>query len=77
MVLNINEINKRLREDAKGFISECEDAYAKKVDDAARTIAEGIRHSNIVLLSGPSGSRKTTAAMKIDQALEGEVIGTR
>ena len=58
MVLNIREINERVRSDAKGFVLECEAAYAQKVDDAARKIAGGIKKSNVVLLSGPSGVRQ-------------------
>ena len=54
MVLNIREINERVRSDAKGFVLECEAAYAQKVDDAARKLPGALK-SNVVLLSGPSG----------------------
>ncbi|NLG53594.1 MAG: AAA family ATPase [Clostridiales bacterium] len=76
MVLNIREINERVRSDAKGFVLECEAAYAQKVDDAARKIAGGIKKSNVVLLSGPSGSGKTTTAHKLAATLEKYGINT-
>jgi uridine kinase len=66
----LSAINDAIRRDTKGFLAECDAAYEQKVQDAARRIAEGVRHSPIVLLSGPSGSGKTTTAGKIDEALE-------
>ena len=45
-------------------------AFAKKVETAARKIAEHRSVSHVILLSGPSGSGKTTTALKIEEQLE-------
>ena len=77
MILDLNEVNRRVRQDAAGFVQECEAEYAKKIDDAARTIASRIDSSPIILLSGPSGSGKTTSALKLQKALEAYGVGTK
>ena len=69
MSYQLSEINRRIRTDAAGFLEECDQWYARKVDTAAQRILENRAKSPIVLLSGPSGSGKTTTAMKIAQAL--------
>lgn len=70
MAYDLKEINFRTVADPKGFISECDEAYAKRVEAAADKIIENSRRSPIVLLSGPSGSGKTTTARKISEELE-------
>ena len=59
-----------MRSDPKGFVEECDAAYNKKIETAAKMIAENRAKSRIVLLSGPSGSGKTTTAKKIEAKLE-------
>ena len=76
MAYSLTEINRRCREDAAGFIAECDAVYASRLEMAADRIAENLKRSPIVLLSGPSGSGKTTTAMKICEALERRGIGT-
>jgi len=63
-------INKRARDDPKGFALECEAIYNRKVMEAAAGIAERSEKSRVVLLSGPSGSGKTTTALKICDAIK-------
>lgn len=70
MAYSLKEINEAVRSDPKGFVEECDAAYNKKIETAARKIAENRDKSRIVLLSGPSGSGKTTTAKKIEAKLE-------
>ncbi len=70
MAYSLKEINDAVRTDPKGFVEECDAAYNKKIEKAARQIAENRSKSRIVLLSGPSGSGKTTTAKKIEAKLE-------
>ena len=70
MAYQLDEINFRTVTDPKGFVADCDAAYAAKVEQAALKILDNRAHSPIVLLSGPSGSGKTTTAMKIAEALE-------
>ncbi len=70
MAYSLKEINEAVRSDPKGFVEECDAAYSKKIEKAARQIAENRSKSRIVLLSGPSGSGKTTTAKKIEAKLE-------
>ena len=70
MAYSLKQINEAVRSDPKGFAEECDAAYNKKIESAARKIAENRDKSRIVLLSGPSGSGKTTTAKKIEAKLE-------
>ena len=70
MAYSLKEINDAIRNDPKGFVEECDAAYNKKIEKAARQIADNRANSRIVLLSGPSGSGKTTTAKKIEAKLE-------
>lgn len=70
MAYNLKEINDAIRSDPKAFTEECDAAYAKKIETAARKIAAHREESHIILLSGPSGSGKTTTALKIEEQLD-------
>lgn len=70
MAYDLKDINFRTVSDPKGFIDECDEVYAKRVETAADMIIENSLRSPIVLLSGPSGSGKTTTARKISEALD-------
>lgn len=70
MAYSLKEINDAVRLDPKGFVEACDAEYNRKIEAAARKIAENRRRSRIVLLSGPSGSGKTTTAKKIEAKLE-------
>jgi len=70
MAYSLKEINEAVRADPKGFVEECDAAYNRKIEAAARKIADNLTNSRIVLLSGPSGSGKTTTAKKIEAKLE-------
>ena len=70
MAYSLTQLNDAVRTDPQGFVQECDAAYNKKIESAARKIADNLKRSRIVLLSGPSGSGKTTTAKKIEARLE-------
>ena len=70
MPYSLTQLNDAIRSDPKAFVEECDAAYARKVEAAAKKIAEHRDQSHVILLSGPSGSGKTTTALKIEEALE-------
>ena len=70
MAYSLSQINDAVRSDPRGFAQECDAAYNKKIEAAARKILENLSNSRSILLSGPSGSGKTTTAKKIQAKLE-------
>lgn len=70
MAYQLQEINRRIREDVKGFLEECDGEYSLKVARAADCIIRNMKKSPVVLLSGPSGSGKTTTAKKVEEELK-------
>ena len=70
MAYSLSKINDAVRSDPQGFVQESDEAYNRKIEAAARKIADNLSKSRIVLLSGPSGSGKTTTAKKIEAKLE-------
>ncbi|MEY8387738.1 nucleoside kinase [Oscillospiraceae bacterium 38-13] len=76
MSYSLKQINEAIRGDPAAFAQECDAQFARKVENAARKIAEHRSESHIILLSGPSGSGKTTTALKIEEKLEEMGIGT-
>ena len=76
MPYSLTRINEAIRRDPAGFAAECDAAFAKKVETAAKKIAEHRGESRVVLLSGPSGSGKTTTALKIEEQLDHKGIET-
>ena len=76
MAYQLEEINRRLKEDPAGFVAECDGVYQKRLETAADRILERMKLSPIVLLSGPSGSGKTTTALKLEQELERRGVQT-
>jgi len=73
----LDEINRRIETDPKGFVDECEWIYGQEIDSAADMIASGISRSRIVMLAGPSGSGKTTSARRIRESLEKRGVKAR
>ena len=70
MAYSLSKINEAVRSDPLGFVQESDAAYERKIEAAARKIADNLSRSHIVLLSGPSGSGKTTTAKKIEAKLK-------
>jgi uridine kinase len=75
-VYSLKQINEAVRSDPAAFAQACDAAFEKKVEAAARRIADHRAESHIILLSGPSGSGKTTTALKIEERLKGMGIET-
>ncbi len=65
MAYQLQEINRAIRSDVRGFLAECDEKYHQKVLMAADRIVKQLKTSPFVLLSGPSGSGNTTTALKI------------
>ena len=76
MPYSLKQINEAVRSDPKAFAEECDEAFQKKVQTAAKKIADHRGESHIILLSGPSGSGKTTTAMKIEEVLDNSGVET-
>lgn len=70
MIRNIDDINKKLSDNEKNYISVTDKDYFEKVYKIASEIKENRNEKPIVLLSGPSGSGKTTTAMLIEKLLD-------
>ena len=70
MAYFIEEINRRVKDDPKGFIADVDMSYARRIEQAANAISKNLAVSPIVLLSGPSGAGKTTTAKRIEDELE-------
>lgn len=70
MPYSLTQLNEAIRSDPQAFVEECDAAFAKKVENAAKKIADHRTESRIILLSGPSGSGKTTTALKIEEQLD-------
>ena len=57
----VEQINKNISADPKGFITACEGAFSNKVTAVADSIAD-LPGNRLVMLAGPSSSGKTTTA---------------
>jgi len=76
MTYQLEEINRRAKEDPEAFVAECDADLGSRVRDAADRIEAHLSVSPIVLLSGPSGAGKTTTAKMIEDELERRGINT-
>lgn len=74
--VKLEEINYQIKSDAEGYITECEKAYADRINEIAESIMSCIISRPIILLSGPSGAGKTTTALKIEMQLDSMGIET-
>ncbi|MBQ8503652.1 MAG: hypothetical protein IJ491_05170 [Clostridia bacterium] len=68
--LTVESINKKLIDNPKSFIEECETAYGEKISSIARDVS-GKPGRELVMLAGPSSSGKTTTAKMLKYAIEG------
>ena len=66
----ITDLNREINTDSARVVKEAEDLYHRQLEAAADTVAESCGEKPIVLLSGPSGSAKTTTAMRLKALLE-------
>lgn len=69
--LPVHELNKRLNTDAPAEVERGEKLYLRQLEKASEVIAEKVDEKPIILLSGPSGSAKTTTAHRLKLLLGG------
>lgn len=69
-ILPVNELNKSLNENSEKVVKEAEELYHLQIEAASDALAENCGQKPIILLSGPSGSAKTTTAMRMKALLE-------
>ena len=62
----ISEVNRRLREDAAGFVREAEDAYDKQVTAIAAHIRDHADTCPVVLLMRPPVSRSNCPGVMME-----------
>ncbi|MGI6004959.1 MAG: hypothetical protein ACOX88_06050 [Christensenellales bacterium] len=63
----LEDVNRRISQDAPAFIDEAERGYAAQIDGAIREILA--RGAHLIFLSGPSASGKTTTARLLRRKL--------
>ncbi|MCI9415318.1 MAG: hypothetical protein HFJ79_09115 [Clostridiales bacterium] len=63
--LKLETINRRVQADPTAFVEEENRRYEGELEALTRTLAVGLGHHGIVMLSGPSSSGKTTTALKL------------
>ena len=68
--MDIISINKAVNSSAEKFISQAEQVYKEKIENAAKQIMRSASQKPVILLSGPSGSGKTTTAKLIERYLD-------
>ena len=76
MAYSLKHINELAKNDPKAFVEGTEAEFQRKLELAAKRIADNRDKSHIILLSGPSGSGKTTTAMKIEKLLDESGVET-
>ena len=69
-ILPVNKLNEDLNRDAFEAVKAGEAFYHDQLVSAADKIAPSAKEKPIILLSGPSGSSKTTTAMRLKALLE-------
>lgn len=69
-VLSVKDLNKAISQDTRAVIGEAENFYFQQLHASADMVALTAEEKPIVLLSGPSGSAKTTTAMRLKRQLE-------
>ena len=74
--LPVNELNSSLNTNAAAEVELAEKRYRRQLEKAASVIAKGVEEKPIILLSGPSGSAKTTTAHRLKLLLDGMGINT-
>lgn len=75
-VLPVEKLNKQLNADARAEVELAEELYRNQLAEAAELISRSAEERPIVLLSGPSGSAKTTTAHRLKALLEEKSLKT-
>jgi uridine kinase len=75
--LTVDSINQAIMKNPESFIKLSEDIYSANIKTAARNIRLLSASKPIVLISGPSGSAKTTTAKRLCESLEKHGVPAR
>ena len=70
MIITTKTINGKIVADESGLITESENFVLSQIDNTAEKIADSLDEKPIILIAGPSGSSKTTSAMKLSSAIK-------
>ncbi len=75
-ILNVHEMNEAIKNAPARFIEEAEQTYRNEIQNVADHILDRDHTMPIILISGPSGSAKTTTALRLGTLLEnaGKVV---
>ncbi|MBR5091406.1 MAG: nucleoside kinase [Ruminiclostridium sp.] len=68
--ITLNELNHSVKNDPGSFIEKAEQTYHSEIRNVADHILDREHHLPIILISGPSGSAKTTTALRLATMLE-------
>ncbi|MBQ9483635.1 MAG: nucleoside kinase [Ruminiclostridium sp.] len=68
--LTLGELNGSVKNDLKVFIEKAEQNYRNEIKNVADHILDSDHNMPIILISGPSGSAKTTTALRLATMLE-------
>ncbi len=69
-ILTLNELNHSIANDRESFIEKAEANYRNEIRNVVDHILDKDHHLPIILISGPSGSAKTTTALRLATMLE-------
>lgn len=68
-ILQVSKLNSLINSDIQSFINKSEEMYADEINAISDKIIEQHIEKPITLVSGPSGSAKTTTALRIKEKL--------
>ena len=68
--LDLHTLNSSVEKSPKSFVETAEEAYLNEIKNVANNILNREHHLPIILISGPSGSAKTTTALRLGTLLE-------
>lgn len=74
--IRVEEVNRLVAENPKGFFEVCNARYEGELSQVADRIARRAGHRQFILLAGPSASGKTTTSLKLKAGLMARGIRT-
>ena len=69
-ILDLHTLNSSVEKTPEAFIEQAENNYRDEIKNVADNILNREHHLPIILISGPSGSAKTTTALRLGTLLE-------
>lgn len=73
-IVSLDDINRIAKANPSELIKLGENTYSRSIENAAEGIADSFSTKPMVLLSGPSGSAKTSTALRLKKELEAHGI---